>query len=116
MTLLGASAGRIDHVLGHVSLLRLHRGRTRIVLEDDIASAWLASGTVTLHEPKGAVVSFFAVGSVAEGVTTANLRYPLRDRRLEMGVQDSISNVVEATPARIEIARGEILVVVVKKP
>jgi thiamine pyrophosphokinase len=114
--LLGASAGRIDHVLGHLSLLRRHRGRGQVMMEDDFARAWVAGGSVTLDDPVGTVVSFFAVGDAAEGVTTVNLRYPLRDRRLELGAQDSISNVVEAVPARVEIARGELLFVVVKKP
>jgi len=116
LTLLGASAGRLDHVLGHVSLLKRLRDRARVVLEDDAARAWLARESATFDEPAGTVVSFFAVGAAAEGVTTTNLRYPLRDRRLELGSQDSISNVVEAVPARVEIARGELLVIVVKKP
>jgi len=116
VVILGASAGRLDHVLGHVSLLRRYRERARIVLEDDVARAWLASGTVTFDEPAGTVVSFFAVAGAAEGVTTTNLRYPLRDRRLELGLQDSVSNVIEASPARVEIARGELLIVQIKKP
>ncbi len=116
LTILGASAGRLDHVLGHVSLLKRFRDAGRVVLEDDAAKAWLASGHVALEEPAGTVVSFFAVGSAAEGVTTNNLRYRLRERRLELGSQDSISNVIEAAPAWIEIARGELLVIVVKKP
>jgi hypothetical protein len=40
----------------------------------------------------------------------------LRDSRLEMGIQDSISNVVERAPASIRIARGDILIMVVTKP
>jgi len=116
VAVLGASAGRLDHVLGHVSLLRRHADRARVVLEDDAARAWLARRATTLEEPAGTVVSFFAVGGPAEGVTTTHLRYPLHDRRLELGAQDSISNVVERSPARIEIARGELLIVVVRKP
>jgi thiamine pyrophosphokinase len=58
------------------------------------------------------VVSFFAVGEPATGVTTSGLRYPLRDSRLELGAQDSVSNVVDAVPASITIGRGELLVIV----
>jgi thiamine pyrophosphokinase len=115
VTLLGASAGRLDHVLGHLSLLRHYLDRARLVLEDDVERAWLARGTAAIEEPPGTVVSFFAVGAAAEGVTTDNLRYRLRDSWLEMGIQDSISNVVEAKPAAIRIARGELLVIVVTK-
>ena len=115
VTILGASAGRLDHVLGHVSLLRRYRDRTRIVLEDDNGRAWLGRGVVPIEGRPGTVVSFFAVGAPAEGVTTDNLRYRLRDSRLEMGVQDSLSNVVERNPASIRIGRGELLVMVLTK-
>ncbi|HET9252537.1 MAG TPA: thiamine diphosphokinase [Candidatus Eisenbacteria bacterium] len=116
ITLLGASAGRIDHVLGHLSLLRRYQGRARIVLEDDHARAWLArAGEVRIDEPAGTVVSFFAVGAPAEDVTTVNLRYPLANRRIELGAQDSISNVVETSPAAIRIGAGELIVIVVRQ-
>ena len=115
VTILGATAGRLDHVLGHLSLLRRYRDRTRLILEHDDVRAWLARGNVRIEEPPGTVVSFFAVGAAAEGVTTENLRYPLRERRLELGTQDSISNVVEASPATVRIARGELLVIVVRE-
>jgi thiamine pyrophosphokinase len=116
VTLLGASAGRIDHVLGHLSLLRRHGGPETVVMEDDFTRAWIAGGSVALDVPAGTVVSFFAVGGAAEGVTTTNLRYALRGRRLELGAQDSISNIVEAEPAGVTIGRGELLFVVVKEP
>ena len=116
VTLLGASAGRLDHVVGHVALLRRYRGRTRLVLEDDAARAWLGTGAISIDEPVGTVVSFFAIGGKAAGVTTENFRYPLTDRTLELGAQDSVSNVVAARPARIRVAQGDLLVVVVKQP
>ena len=113
ITLLGASAGRLDHVLGHLSLLHRYRGRVRVVLEDDHMRAWLTSSNrERIDAPVGATVSFFAVGAPAEGVTTENLRYALVDRRLELGAQDSISNVVDATPATIRIERGTLVVIV----
>jgi thiamine pyrophosphokinase len=116
ITLLGASAGRLDHVLGHLSLLRRYQDRARIILEDDAGRAYLGRGIVPIEGKPGTVVSFFAVGAPAEGVTTDNLRYRLRDARLEMGIQDSLSNVVERTPAALRIARGEVVVIVVTKP
>jgi thiamine pyrophosphokinase len=120
ITLLGASAGRLDHVLGHVSLLRRYAGRTSLVLEDDGARSWLAGGAsggaVELDVPPGTTVSFFAVGAPAEGVTTENFRYPLTGKRLELGVQDSISNLTSGRPARIVIGRGALLVFVVTRP
>ena len=116
ITLLGASAGRLDHVLANLSLLRRYSDRVSLVLEDDHARSWLASGVVTLDVPVGTTVSFFAVGGPAEGVTTEHFRYALRGDRMDLGAQDSISNVTTGRPAQIRIARGELLVFVVTRP
>jgi thiamine pyrophosphokinase len=40
-----------------------------------------------------------------------HLRYALENRTLDLGFQDSISNVVDATPAWIRFKRGTLLVV-----
>jgi thiamine pyrophosphokinase len=112
IVILGAMAGRLDHVIGHLSLLRRFLGRTPIVLEDEHARAWLASGQVSIMDPPGTVVSFYAVGEPATGVTTSGLRYALRDRRLALGSQDSVSNVVDVVPASITIGQGALLVIV----
>ncbi len=116
ITLLGASAGRLDHVLGHLSILRRYAGRARIVLEDDDARSWLASGDVTIHVPVGTTVSFFAVGGPAARVTTEGFRYALTERTMALGEQDSVSNVTTGAPARLRIGGGELLLVVVKRP
>ena len=115
ITLFGASAGRLDHVIGHLALLRRFQGRTRVVLEDSYARVFLARGDTRLDLPAGTTVSFFALAGPAEGVTTENLRYPLRDRTLVLGEQDSVSNVVERTPAWIRIRRGELVVFAVSR-
>lgn len=116
ITLFGATAGRLDHVINHVALLRRFEGRTRLVLEDADARAFLARGEVRLDQPAGTTVSFFAISGAAEGVTTENLRYPLRDLTLVFGEQESMSNVIERAPAWIRIRKGEIVVVAVKRP
>src|SRR5437867_3666569 len=62
ITLLGASAGRLDHVLGHVGLLLRYRDRARIVMEDGHGRAYLADLEQRLDCSVGTIVSFFAVG------------------------------------------------------
>ena len=112
IVILGAMAGRLDHVVGHLSLLKRFLGRAPIVLEDEGARAWLAHGEVSITDPPGTVVSFYAIGEPTTGVTTSGLRYALRDCRLEFGSQDSVSNVIDTVPASIKIGRGELLVIV----
>ena len=114
--ILGASAGRLDHVVGHLALVRKYHNRARILLEDGHGRACLVRDKARLDDPPGTLVSFFALGAPADGLTTQNLRYALRDRTLELGVQDSISNVIEATPAWVRVRRGEILLLVITSP
>jgi thiamine pyrophosphokinase len=116
ITILGATEGRLDHVLGHVGLLRRFADRTRLVLEDSRGRAFLARGEARLDLPAGTTVSFFAISGPAEGVTTENLRYPLRDQTLVLGELDSLSNVVDRCPAWIRIRKGEVVVVAVTRP
>jgi len=108
--LLGAT-GRLDHVIEHLGLMRKYRNRVRLVMEDDHGRAYVTSKDVRLTCPRGTTVSFFAVGRPVEGLTTENLKYPLYNVTLELGVQDSISNVVEATPAWIRFRQGDLLVI-----
>jgi thiamine pyrophosphokinase len=116
ITLLGASAGRLDHVLGHIGLLRKYAERVRLVMEDESGRAYVARGDSKIEAPRGSVISFFAVGAPVEGLTTENLRYPLTNKTLELGVQDSISNVVDASPAWIRFRRGHLLVIETQPP
>jgi len=51
-----------------------------------------------------------------EHLTTENLRFPLTDVTLDLGVQDSVSNVVDKTPATIRFRRGHLLVIEAKSP
>ena len=116
ITLLGASAGRLDHVVGHLAILRKYAGRARLVLEDEEARAYVITGDTKLTIPAGTTVSFFAVGAPVENLTTENLRFPLVNRTLELGAQDSISNVVERSPAWIRFRRGHLLVIEAQSP
>jgi len=116
ITLLGASSGRLDHVVGHIGLLRKYLGRVRLVMENESERAYAAQGDVKLESPPGSVVSFFAVGAPVQHVTTENLRFPLVDRTLELGVQDSISNVVDAVPAWIRFRGGHLFVTETRIP
>jgi thiamine pyrophosphokinase len=116
ITLLGATSGRLDHVLGHIALLRKYSGRVRLVLVDDLGCAYVARGDVKLEGPRGTIVSFFAIGAPVEHLTTENLRFPLVDRTLELGVQDSLSNVIDAVPAWIRFQGGPLLVMETTAP
>ena len=83
---LGAGGGRLDHALGNLLLLASERYAS---IELD---AWIGDATVSVVRVRrrfslraGDVVSLFAVGGPAFGVTTHGLEYPLRHETLNPG-------------------------------
>ena len=109
---LGAGGGRLDHALGNLLLLGSERYAS---IELD---AWIGDATVSVVRARrrfalraGEVVSLFAMGGPAFGVTTHGLEYPLRHEMLSPGSSRGISNVVIDGPIMIEVADGVLLAV-----
>jgi thiamine pyrophosphokinase len=114
IVVVGAAAGRLDHLLAGLLALASPALRPHAV------RAHLGPATIhVLHGPNGvglatvpgALVTLVPVGGVAEGVTTQGLRYPLRGEALEAGTTRGVSNVAEADRARVELTGGTLLVV-----
>jgi thiamine pyrophosphokinase len=114
---LGVGGGRLDHSLGNLLLLGSERFAS---IELD---AWIGQATVSVvHAYRrislraGDLVSLFAVGGPAFGVTTHGLEYPLRCETLTPGSSRGISNVVVDGPIMIEVADGVLLAVQSPEP
>jgi thiamine pyrophosphokinase len=109
---LGADAGRLDHLLAGV--LALASESLSAVQVDAVlgrARLHVVRGERTLTGEAGELISLFAVGGPAEGVTTEGLRYPLRDETLAPASSRGISNVFDSEEARITVQRGVLLAV-----
>jgi len=109
---LGAGGGRLDHAIGNLLLLASERYAS---IELD---AWIGEATVSVvrvhrrfSRRAGDVVSLFAVGAPAFGVTTHGLEYPLHHEMLSPGSSRGISNVVLDGPIMVEVADGVLLAV-----
>ena len=114
MTILGALGGnRVDHAVANVWLLAHPAlGDRRACLLDDRARIrLLPAGRHDLGGRTGDVISLFAFGGDAEGLTTSGLRYPLTGEPLRSGSTRGLSNVRDAADAGIDIREGRILVV-----
>ena len=121
VTILGAFGGdRLDHELANVWLLAhpaatgldlvLLDARTRVSLL--VAPAGDGSAVRrALPGRVGATVTLLPFGGDALGITTAGLRYPLRDEPLVTGPARGLSNVREAPDASVTLRSGRLLVV-----
>jgi thiamine pyrophosphokinase len=108
----GSAGGRLDQVLGLVLLLG---AETYAGVEVD---ALLGEGRLhlvrrerELEGAEGELLSLFALHGAARGISTEGLAYPLRGETLVPGSTRGLSNRFAASPARITVESGVLLVV-----
>jgi thiamine pyrophosphokinase len=112
---LSGGGDRVDHVIAGQLLLAHPR------LQDIDVEAWWGTahlmalqgpGTAHLDGPAGTLVSAIPLHGDAEGITTKDLRFPLRSETLPAGSTRGISNELLGGPASIAVERGRLLIVV----
>lgn len=113
LSFFSALGGRLDHTVANLQML------ARLACEGCEATLFGADGTAVtaLAGPAEAVfpsrcsgiVSVFAHGGPAEGVTLAGLKYPLENATLTPDVPLGVSNEFLGKEARISLASGTLL-------
>jgi thiamine pyrophosphokinase len=68
-------------------------------------------GEIEVRGTPGDHLSLMALDTVVDGVTTHDLRYPLRDEPLLPGPARGLSNALMSTTARVTTRRGRLLVI-----
>ena len=121
LTIVGALGGpRLDHALANIGLLA-HPALAELPVRilDVAARVSLiraperggGPARVELRGRVGDIVSLLVMGADVEGVTTAGLRYPLRDEPLPAGTVRGLSNVRTADVAAVTVRWGRLLVI-----
>jgi thiamine pyrophosphokinase len=115
VAVVGGGGGRLDHLLGNLTLLASPRYAAAYV------EAWMGGAHVVVARGGGAavelagtpgeLVTLLPVGGDALGVTTKGLRYPLHGEPLPAGTTRGVSNVVVDGPVSVHLAAGVLLVV-----
>ncbi len=112
LLVVGASDGRLDHLLA--SLLLLGSERYAGVEVDALlggARAHVIRGARTLAGAIGELISLLPLHGPVEGVTTTGLAYPLAGETLAPGSSRGVSNVFADNVARVELGHGVLLAV-----
>jgi thiamine pyrophosphokinase len=105
-----SAGGRLDHLLA--SLLLLASDRYAAMRLDALvgdALVHVIRGERTLAGRVGETLTLLAAGTLAEGVTTAGLEYPLAGETLAPGSTRGVSNVFTAAEAHVTVAAGSVL-------
>ena len=112
IVVVGGDGGRLDHLLGNAFLL----GSDRWAAVEIDAVLGDARITVVRDEREiegevGELISLYAVGGPARGVTTQGLRWALRDGDLLPGSSLGLSNEFAAPRATVRVREGVVLAI-----
>lgn len=112
--ILGATGGRIDHMLGNIHLLYpcLQTGMQAVIL-DAQNKVYLIDGEHHFKKKElwGKYVSFLPLTEVVRGITLKGFKYPLTERDVEIGTSLCISNELLEEEASITFHEGVLIVV-----
>jgi thiamine pyrophosphokinase len=114
IVLVTGGGDRLDHLLAGLLVLA-HPMLRAVVVEAWVGDAHVRAlqgpGRAEIHGPADAYVSLLPVHGVADGVTTAGLRYPLHGEPLLAGSSRGVSNEFLGGPACVDLQRGALLIV-----
>lgn len=103
--ILGATGGRIDHLLGNLSVLVwLWKQGAAACMEDEKQLVTVFCGCMEISAPVGATLSVIPVWKQAT-VTASGLQYPLKALELRSDHARGISNRIISAPAELETDR-----------
>ncbi len=112
--ILGATGGRLDHMIGNIHLLYpcLQSGMETELL-DPQNRVYLIDSPRSFHRDAlwGPYLSFLPLTEQVRGITLKGFRYPLTDRDIEIGTSLCISNELEEETASISFTEGVLIVV-----
>ena len=109
--LYGAAGGRLDHTVASVqclSYLLNHGARGYLFDRNTIITAM--RGEIHLAPRRRGIISVFALGEHAQGVSLTGLKYELDNVCLRNDFPLGVSNEFTGLPARIKVESGALLV------
>ena len=113
--ILGATGGRIDHLIGNLGLLTLGKlkGVSVAIADAQNYICLVKSGTILSKAGQfGKYVSFFSAGEAVDGLTLKGFKYPLNNFCLTTADSGlTVSNEIRDDTAQITYDRGSLMMV-----
>ena len=108
----GMLGGRQDHAWANILLLGylLDRGAHGRIVGEGVRIFAIRNESITLSPLESGIVSVFALGGEARGVTIEGLKYELRSRSFGRSPSHGLSNECIGKPARIAVDAATLLV------
>ena len=110
--LYGGTGGRPDHTFANIATLaylNAYDARGFLIDKDAVATV-ITDSSFTLPKTARGIVSAFAYGGTASGVTYKNLSYILDNVELSPDFPLGVSNATTDKPAKISVKEGSLLI------
>jgi thiamine pyrophosphokinase len=88
-----ATGKRTDHTITNLTSLVQYRNKLKIVILDDHSKVFLLPTNFQKWYTAKTIISLIPIGKVS-GITTQNLKYPLKEENLTIGYKTGSSNEV----------------------
>lgn len=111
--IIGGVGDRLDQTLSNIYLMALPElsGCDVRLVAGKQETRLLHPGETVIEGEPGDTISLVPLSGIARGVRTENLYYPLRDEDLLFGPARGVSNVLSASPARVSLRDGVLMLV-----
>ncbi len=111
--LLGSVGGRLDHTLANIQALAYltTRGARGVLAGEREKITMLQNSSLNFFGTPEGIISVFAYGGTAKGVTEENLAYPLDRATVTTDFPIGVSNEFTGQPARVTVEEGCLLVI-----
>ena len=114
IVILGATGGRMDHMIGNIHLLFpcLQKGIEAYIL-DSKNRIYLIDGERKFYKENlwGKYISFLPLTEKVKGITLTGFKYPLFEKDIEIGSSLCISNELAEEVGTVTFADGVLIVV-----
>lgn len=108
ITVAAGLGNRLDHTVGNLGVMAKFYPDAVIRFVDDLGELSYVGSKTEFEAEIGSTVSLIPLNR-CEGITTAGLKYPLTNERLELGFRDGTSNEVISSPVLIVVKKGHLL-------
>ena len=111
VVVLGATGKRADHAFANLSILAKYRRKLDLRFRDDDGEISAISRHWSGNVGKGTIISLLPMGKCT-GITTAGLKFSLKNESLEPGVREGVSNLAIEDVVSIRTRSGCLLLFV----
>jgi thiamine pyrophosphokinase len=112
IVILGALGKRLDQTLGNIALLSdIRLAGLDVRLDDGLEEAFFCRGRSEIFGKAGDLLSLIPWGTIAKGVRTEGLKWPLKKETLYPEKTRGISNEFLADSAVVSLESGSLLLV-----